>query len=563
MELQPKTEATADATATAAAPPPNNDLANAWVGLAGLNADARDATEAEHRMNLREALRLYPKAVFWSVVVSLVVIMDGYDTALIGTLFGFPAFQKRFGVAVPGSTTGYQVQAKWQTALGLASPLGNLVGIFLNGVFTEKWGHKRTLLGAMAWLTAFIFLAFFAPHVGVLFVGEVLCGISWGIYTTLATAYASEVTPVVLRAYLETFVVLCWGIGQLLSYGVLDGLTGNKTQWAWRIPFAVQWAFPVIIVPLVVFAPESPWWLVRKGRLEEAEKSVRRLTTSPPGAPADHAAVTARNAVALMVETTQLERAMTEGASWLDCFRGSNLWRTEISCVAWLSQVLVGFAITSYATFYFEQAGLQSSDAYKLTVGLGGLHFCCTLSSTLITARHGRRPIFMTGAISMSLVMFVIGFMSVAQDTRGGSARSYGFAGAAFYFLWYACYQLTIGPMAFIIVAETSSTRLRSKTISLARNTYNIGVICSSTVAPYVLGSTEGNWKGKSGFLAAGFSLCIFIWSYFRLPECKGRTYEELDVLFAKNLRARDFASYQFDREADVERKMVDMEHVE
>ncbi|ERS95708.1 MFS transporter, SP family, general alpha glucoside:H+ symporter [Sporothrix schenckii 1099-18] len=547
-------------------PPAAANAANAWVGLAGLNADARDATEAEHSMTLGRALRQYPKACFWSVVVSLVVIMDGYDTALIGTLFGFPAFQQRFGVAVPHSATGFQVQAKWQTALGLASPLGNLVGIALNGVCTERWGHKRTLLGAMAWLTACIFIAFFAPSVGVLFVGELLCGVSWGIYTTLATAYASEVTPVVLRAYLETFVVLCWGIGQFISYGVLDGLTGNTTQWAWRIPFAVQWAFPVVIVPLVVFAPESPWWLVRQGRLADAERSVRRLTTAPPGTSAsasDYMAVTARNAVALMVETTQLERAMTEGAAWLDCFRGTNLWRTEISCVAWLSQVLVGFAITSYATFFFEQAGLPAADAYKLTVGLGGLHFLCNLASTLLTARHGRRPIFMAGALCMGLIMLVIGFLSVAQDARGGSARSYGFAGAAFYFLWYACYQLTVGPMAFIIVAETSSTRLRSKTIALARNTYNVGVICSSTVAPYVLGSTEGNWKGKSGFLAAGFALLILVWSYFRLPECKGRTYEELDVLFAKNLRARDFASYKFDRELDVERKMGDAEHIE
>jgi SP family general alpha glucoside:H+ symporter-like MFS transporter len=75
--------------------------------------------------------------------------MDGYDTALIGSLFGFPAFQKRFGFEVGQSGT-YQVEAKWQTALGLASPLGNVVGIFLNGNLTERYGHKNTLLGTIA-----------------------------------------------------------------------------------------------------------------------------------------------------------------------------------------------------------------------------------------------------------------------------------------------------------------------------------------------------------------------------------------------------------------------------
>jgi SP family general alpha glucoside:H+ symporter-like MFS transporter len=184
--------------------------------------------------------------------------MDGYDTALIGTLFGFPAFQQRFGVPVPGSPGTFQITAKWQDALGLASPLGNIVGIFVNGILTERFGHKKTLLGFIIWLTACIFIAFFAPSVQVLFVGELLCGLSWGCFTTLAPAYASEVTPVALRGYLETWVVLCWGIGQMVSYGVLDGLVGNVTQWAWRIPFAVQWAWIVIALPFIIFAPESP-----------------------------------------------------------------------------------------------------------------------------------------------------------------------------------------------------------------------------------------------------------------------------------------------------------------
>jgi SP family general alpha glucoside:H+ symporter-like MFS transporter len=104
-----------------------------WVGV---TLESRNATEREHGLSLMEGIRQYPKACFWSMVVSLVVIMDGYDTALIGTLFGFPAFRQRFGVENIATGT-YQVTEKWQDALGLASPLGNVVGIFINGVLSS------------------------------------------------------------------------------------------------------------------------------------------------------------------------------------------------------------------------------------------------------------------------------------------------------------------------------------------------------------------------------------------------------------------------------------------
>ncbi|KAJ5935783.1 hypothetical protein N7466_005330 [Penicillium verhagenii] len=505
-----------------------------WVGLA---EDARNATIDEHNLTFVQAVKLYPKACMWTMVVSLVVILDGYDTALIGSLFGFPAFQKQFGheTKTPGA---YQLEPKWQTALGLASPLGNIVGIYINAFLTERWGHKKTCLGTLGFLVAVLFMPFFSKRVEVLFVGELLCGLAWGVFTTLAPAYASEVAPVVLRSYLETYVVLCWGIGQFVATGILDSLDKHTGMWAWRIPLAVQWVWPVLIVPVLIFAPESPWWLVRKGRMQEAEKSMKRLTSSPDP---DHA----RKSIALMVQTTELEKVMTEGASFVDCFRGSNAWRTEIGCVVWTSQVLCGFAITSYATYFYEQAGLSSSNAYKMSVGQSGLHFLCTLLSVFVTGNFGRRPVLFVGYSGMCMSMLLIGIMSCVKQTTG-----LGYGESAMYLLWYVFYELTIGPIAFIIVGEISSTRLRSKSISLARNAYNVANVFSSTVAPYTLNPTAGDWKGKTAFLAAGFTMFIIVWAYFRLPESRGRTYEELDILFSRDLKAWEFADAEIDEDA-------------
>jgi MFS transporter, SP family, general alpha glucoside:H+ symporter len=99
-----------------------------------------------------------------------------------------------------------------------------------------------------------------------------------------------------------------------------------------------------------------------------------------------------------------------------------------------------------------------------------------------------------------------------------------------------------MGPLPYVINGEVSSTRLRSKTIALARGTYLCLGIVNSVSAPYILSPTAGNWKGKAGFLTAGLSLLSFAWAYFRLPETGQRTFEELDILFAeKHITARTF----------------------
>jgi MFS transporter, SP family, general alpha glucoside:H+ symporter len=109
-----------------------------------------------------------------------------------------------------------------------------------------------------------------------------------------------------------------------------------------------------------------------------------------------------------------------------------------------------------------------------------------------------------------------------------------------------------MGPLPYVINGEVSSTRLRSKTIALARGTYLVLNIINSAVAPYILNPTAGNWKGKTGFLTAGLSILSLVWAYFRLPETGQRTFEELDILFAeKHITARNFKQAVITRDGD------------
>ena len=96
------------------------------------------------------------------------------------------------------------------------------------------------LLVSLVSIVSFIFLTFFASNLTVLIIGELLCGIPWGAFATMAPAYASEVCPMAFRGYVTVYVNLCWAFGQLISAGLQSGFTNNNTEWAYRAPFAIQ-----------------------------------------------------------------------------------------------------------------------------------------------------------------------------------------------------------------------------------------------------------------------------------------------------------------------------------
>jgi SP family general alpha glucoside:H+ symporter-like MFS transporter len=201
-------------------------------GFAELSSDAKNATSKEHQMGFMQALKLYPKAVGWSILLSTAVIMEGYDVVLLSSFYALPQFNKKYGVLTPDGT--YTVPAPWKSGLSNGALCGEILGLFINGIVSEKYGYRKTMITSLAMMIAFIFIPFFSHNIQTLLVGEILCGIPWGVFQTLTTAYASEVCPVALRAYLCTYVNLCWVIGQFIASGVLRGVLSREDQWAYR-----------------------------------------------------------------------------------------------------------------------------------------------------------------------------------------------------------------------------------------------------------------------------------------------------------------------------------------
>jgi MFS transporter, SP family, general alpha glucoside:H+ symporter len=111
-------------------------MADAIPNFVEVNENAHAATHFEHQMTLGEALKLYPKAMAFSVVLSLAIIMEGYDTALLGSFYGYPVFQKQFGIELADGT--YQVTSPWQSGLQNGAQVGEILGLMIAGVLADR-----------------------------------------------------------------------------------------------------------------------------------------------------------------------------------------------------------------------------------------------------------------------------------------------------------------------------------------------------------------------------------------------------------------------------------------
>ncbi|KAG5982566.1 hypothetical protein E4U55_001713 [Claviceps digitariae] len=486
----------------------------------GLAIDqTRDITKIEHELRFWKAVQMYPQATFWAMFFCIAVVMSGFDAQIITSFYALPAFQRKYGDYIGDGK--YEISAPWQTSLGMGNPIGQMLGALASGYPLHYLGRRKTLAICCCWSIACVFIQFFATSIGMLCVGEILGGLAYGFYVVIAPTYASEICPLILRGVLTTSVNLAFVIGQFVAQGCAAGVETRLDEWAWKIPFAIQWVWPVVLLGGLPFAPESPYWLVRQGRPGEARQALLQLTSSRARPDIDKILVG-------IEQTDLLEREYATETTYWDCFKGVSLVRTEISVMVYLMQVIAGNPLIGYANYFFEQAGLSSSDAFSMGFKLG------------------RRTICISGTVVMTILLFIIGFLSIPKNNKGAT-----WAMASLMDVWTFVYQMTVGPICFAIISETSATRLRERTIAIATAAQAGASIVFTIAMPYMLNSNEANWGGKTGFLFGAIGIVCIAWCYFRLPESQNRTYEELDILFQRKIPARKFKNYDLLAEAD------------
>ncbi|KAJ0415382.1 general substrate transporter [Aspergillus carlsbadensis] len=503
------------------------------VQRAGAQADlirqAQESDEADRKLTVRQAVVKYKKAVLWAMFLSTSLVMEGYDLVLVSSFYGQTQFKERFGVYDEASNQKL-IPAEWQSGLANSALVGQLAGLVINAICQDRFGCRRTMMFFMAWMTVVIFIPVFAPSLPVLAFGEAMCGVSWGVFQTLSTTYACEVVPTILRPYVTAYVCMCWGAGITLSSGVVRAVAGLEGDMGWRLPFILQWVWPVPLIIGAYFAPESPWNSVRRNNEEEARTSLLRLYQDLPGREQR-----VEQALAYIKYTTEMEKLESADASFLECFKGTNLRRTEINCVVWAAQILCGNAILGYAVVFLQAAGFSEIQAFNINISISTCYIVGGIICWLLFPHVGRATIYMSGLTFMFCCLVTIGGLSWGPGTD--SQLGIGIL----LVISTLCNMITIGPVCYPIVAETPSGRLRYKTITIGRFVYNVTSILTNSVTPRMLSTTAWNWGAKAAFFYAGTNLLCNIWCWFRLPETKDRTFGEIDMLFTHRVPARKF----------------------
>ena len=257
----------------------------------------------------------------------------------------------------------------------------------------------------------------------------------------------------------------------------------------------IQW--PCIVLPVLAIAPESPWWLIRKGKVEQARKALNRLGNK------NHPKVDFDKTIAMMQKTSLYENKVETGATFRDCFRGGSRYRTEIVIMIGFAQ---GFASSPLsAAYFYEQLGFSTQKSFDLNMGGSAVSFTSSLCSTILLNRLGRRPVFTTGIGLCAILQLLVGFLQLPSNYD--SKRGYGYGQVVALFLVSVTYNLTIGPFLYTILAEVPSIRLRSKTISVSIMFDAIFGIITNYITPYLVNPAYANAKGRVCFMYGG-ELC-------------------------------------------------------
>ena len=407
----------------------------------------------------------------------------------------------------------------------------------------EKKGYRLTVACALTVAASFLFITFFSSSIIMIIVGEFLLGLPWGVFQATTLSYVSDLVPEKLRPFMSTYVNMCWVFGQFLASGAVKAsLAIADDTWAFRIPIAVQWVWPPLLILLIAAgnAPESPFWLVRQGKVTQAERTAKRLTGNKFSFDPD-------GYISSLQTTNHAEKNECDSSiSYLETFRGVNLRRTEIAVVANLTQQWSGSHLMFYSAKLFQMGGMPESMSFSFNLIMYSLAVIGVIGSWFLMKKLGRRTVWLAALSTFLALLVSIGTLGFYVDTY----KEVPFIIGSLLLAFSLVYNLSIGPVCYALVAEVPSSRLKAKTAVISRNIYNLAGIFNLFMGPKMLenSSDAWGWGAKTAYFWAGMCFLCLVWAFFRMPETKNRGYAELEVLFSKNIPARKFAEMRVDQ---------------
>lgn len=487
----------------------------------------RSIQQQEHNRTWAQALRKDPKLLFWIGVMLWTLIVRGFEAGASGAVLSIPHFRKQFGVPMPGGK--YFIATTWQSAIS-GGPQGmSIVGACFASFLSDRYGIKPIVLGAAAINIISVGIEFGSTSLAMFFGGKMLNFLAIGALLNLCTTYVADVSPLAIRATAIGFCNLSQCIGPFVAAIMSNSTAKWDSDMSWRALVAAQWGFAGVALVGQIFMPESPVYLVRMGRLTQAQQSLERLYSDPQDAMGH------LHRISITLE----EAEQSSSGSYADCFRGSNLRRTLLSIMVFLSEPMSGLGfVGNYGALMYQFLGVSDKKAFEIKIGAQVLSMAGATIAFLMSDWWGRRPMYLLGCISLCLLMLCMAISGTFQTVAAVTAS------VGFYTMFNFFYNVGVGSTVYALAAEIPTSALRAKTLAISISTSSACNTMWSFVAPYIFNPDYANLKAKIGFIFGAFMFIFAILAYFYVPETRMRSYEELDELFRKRVKARDFREY-------------------
>ncbi|KAL8506584.1 hypothetical protein ACS0TY_017472 [Phlomoides rotata] len=476
--------------------------------------DDYNASEHHRQMERRKTTRKYVFAC--SVFASLNSVLLGYD---VGVMSGAVLFiQEDLKIT----------EVQEEILIGILSVM-SLLGSLGGGRTSDAIGRKWTMgLAAIVFQLGAVVMTF-APSFEVLMMGRILAGIGIGFGVMIAPVYIAEISPTVARGSFTSFPEIFINLGILLGYVSNYVFSRLSSHINWRIMLAVG-ILPSIFIAFALFViPESPRWLVMRNRVEEARSVLLKTNENEAE-----------------VEERLAEILLAAGVGKEDNVEQKPVWRELLSPSPALAKMLItGIGIQCFqqitgidATVYyspeiFKAAGIdEKSKLLAATVAVGVTKTAFILIAIVLIDRVGRKPLLYVSTIGMTVCLFSVGVtLSFLGEGRAGIVMAIlSVCGNVAFF------SIGIGPVCWVLTSEIFPLRVRAQASALGA----VGNrVCSGFVAMSFLSVSHAITFGGAFFLFSAFSALSVVFVHKCVPETKGKSLEQIELLFQDGYERR------------------------
>ncbi|KAF6841064.1 sugar transporter [Colletotrichum musicola] len=466
-------------------------------------------------------------------VVAISTFNYGFDNAGYSTTQAMDAFQQQFGDQDPVSGK-WKIPPGWLSLFNSLNYIGFAAGVVIGSLVSARWGRRWCMFSMSAWALIPATIALTSSTREQIMAARILNYIYVGMELAVVPVYQSEIVPSEIRGFAVGSYQFSLMFGTLIVNSVCRGTSTLEGNASWRIPMGLFYVIPVIVMALIFFIPErsqSPRWLLTQDRVEEAQTSLKKLRV---GTITD--AEIDQQFAALQYA---LKQEVEQGNYW-ELFKGVNLKRTAVVMVMNFLQQATGQAFAStYGAIFIKDIG--TVNPFTMTIVNAIVNLVMVFVGLYLNDRVGRRPLLMIGAVWQFAAIVTMGSLGTVPDPSFAVKTSI----VAMLTVFAAGYVFAWAPLNYVVTTEIPALRLRDASQRTASMVNVLANFLVNFSIPHLLYKPGAGLGSKVGFIFAGILVFAMVFTWFCIPECKGKSLEQIDRMFNEGVPLRKFGNYK------------------